>query len=63
MSEWNALEFEQIKQQVREYCSFSLGKELIDELTPVFGTLTATLENRRSADALKLCVKYGPMPF
>ena len=46
MSEWNALEFEQIKQQVREYCSFSLGKELIDELTPQFGTLVATLENR-----------------
>ena len=38
MSEWNALEFEQIKQQVREYCSFSLGKELIDEYRKQYQT-------------------------
>ncbi|MBQ7889608.1 MAG: Smr/MutS family protein [Erysipelotrichaceae bacterium] len=63
MIEYNALEFKQIKDQVAEYCSFSLGKELIRELHPVFGTLHATTENRRSKDALTCCVKYGPMPF
>lgn len=63
MMEYNALEFEQIKQQVAEHCSFSLGKELISELVPVFGTLHASTQTKRSKDALTLCVKYGPMPF
>ena len=63
MNEYSALEFEQIKQQVAEHCSFSLGKELILEMKPHFGALHANLESMRSKDALTLCVKYGPMPF
>ncbi len=63
MKEMNALEFEQIKQQVAEYCSFSLGKQEIMEMVPHFGSLHATVESNRSKDALMMCVKFGPMPF
>ncbi len=63
MNEMNALEFEQIKQQVSEYCSFSLGKQQILEMVPHFGILHAKSEAARSQDALSMCVKFGPMPF
>ena len=63
MNEMNALEFDQIKQQVSEYCSFSLGRQLILDLKPDFGVLHAKLESSRSKDALSMCVKFGPMPF
>ncbi len=63
MKEMNALEFEQIKQQVAEYCSFSLGKQEILNMVPHFGALHASVEANRSKDALKMCVQFGPMPF
>lgn len=63
MREMNALEFEQIKQQVAEYCSFSLGKQEVLNMVPHFGALHASVEANRSQDALSMCVKFGPMPF
>ncbi len=58
-----ALELNTILQQVEHYCSFSLGKKIIQETHPSYEPLIIRQDNERIKEALQCCVTYGTMPI
>ena len=63
MSLEQQLELNVIKEQVKNFASFSLGQKKIEELTPSYEPLVLRQENERSREALAAVVHYGTMPF
>lgn len=59
----HTLELDQIKEEIKRYCAFSLGKARIDALTPCFQKLYVETQLKRSSDALSLLYRYGTIPF
>ncbi len=60
---YESLEFDLVKEQVVRYCSFSLGKQRIRQLTPQFEKLWVKRELERTKEALDLVYRYGNIPF
>ncbi len=60
---YEGLQFEEIKQQIASYCSFSVGKQIVLESYPSFKKLTVELQLSRLRQALEMTIKYGSMPF
>lgn len=58
-----ALELDTILHSVEAYCSFSLGKKIIQETRPSYDPLLIQRDNARIQEALQACVAIGPMPF
>lgn len=63
MSLINSLELDVIKKQMEEACSFSLGRQLIQETNPSFDPLVIRRDQARLKEALSATILYGPMPF
>jgi len=57
------LEFFEIKDTISKYCAFSLGRKIIETITPSYQKYKVELELNRSKDALDLVIQYGSMPF
>ena len=60
---YQGLQFDEIKQRISQYCSFSLGKEKLLASKPSFNRLVVQLVNNRLKQAINMAVSYGPMPF
>ena len=60
---YQGLQFDEIKQRISQYCSFSLGKEKLLASKPSFNKLVVQLVNNRLKQAINMAVSYGPMPF
>lgn len=63
MSIERALELNTILEQVEHYCSFSLGKQRIQNTKPSYDPLIIQQDNERIKEALKCTNEFGPMPF
>lgn len=63
MSVESSLELDTVKKQMIPYCSFSLGKKMLEERKPSYSKLIIQREHARIAEALAATVHYGPMPF
>ncbi len=63
MSLETALELDVIIDQIKQYCSFSMGLEQIDSMRMNFEPLIIRRENERSRQALACVVHYDTMPF
>ena len=63
MSVETSLELDVILQQVETYCSFTLGKELIQGTKPSFHRLVIQRDHERIKEALEAVNRYGSMPF
>ena len=57
------LELETIKSHINKYTTFELGRRIIAELTPSFNHLVLKQDLARTSEALRLVIKYGPLPF
>lgn len=57
------LELNIVKETVANYCCFSLGKKLINDLLPKYDRLIVTRELQRTRETLALVIKYGTLPF
>jgi len=62
-NEFDGLQFLDIKKQVSQYCSFSLGSQMVIESEPSFNKMAVCLNNERLHEALAMVISYGPMPF
>ena len=58
-----SLELNVILEQVKRYCSFSLGIQEIEELEPVYDPLIIRHRSRQLKEALECVIRFGPMPF
>jgi MutS2 family protein len=63
MSVESSLELNSILEQVEKYCSFSMGKEQIQNTVPSFSRLIIQRDHAYMKEALEITVHYGPMPF
>lgn len=64
MSErYDGLQFNEVKQLIKKYTSFSLGHQIIEQLQPSFNKLVVERENERLKQAFGIVVSYGTMPF
>lgn len=63
MSDYRNLQFEEVKQLICKFSSFSLGQTNIMNLQPVKSKLELQRKLDREKEALALTVSYGPMPF
>lgn len=63
MAHYQGIELDIIKKQMADLCSFSMGKEKIEEIEPVFSPLLIRRENMRIKEALACTIKYSSMPF
>lgn len=63
MKNYQGIELETIKMQMANLCYFSMGKEKIEELQPIFSPLLIRRENMRIKEALACMIKYSSMPF
>lgn len=59
----NSLELDVIKEQVKQYCAFSLGRTNIDNTTVNYDPLIIREENARIREALACVVHYDTIPF
>jgi DNA mismatch repair protein MutS2 len=57
------LELNVILEQVEKYCSFSMGREKIQQTVPSFDRLIIQRDHAYMKEALAATVHYGPMPF
>lgn len=60
---YEPLELNLVKEQVAKHASFSLGKQLIRQMTPRFDALWIKRELTRVNEAYALVVRFGNMPF
>lgn len=60
---YEALELHLVQEQMAKHASFSLGKQLIRQMTPHFELLWVKRELARVKEAYALVVRYGNMPF
>ncbi len=63
MSLETSLELDVILNEIKQYCSFSLGVEQIEQTEIGFDSLVIQRENQRSREALACVVHYDTMPF
>ncbi|MBR2990241.1 MAG: Smr/MutS family protein [Solobacterium sp.] len=63
MSLSSSLELDTILKETEQYCSFSLGLDMIRNTVPSYDPLIIQRDNERIRDALNAVVHYGPMPF
>ncbi len=61
--DYEGLQFSEVKAQIASYCSFSLGKKIVEGQMPSFNRLVVELNNRRLSQAINMTVSYGSMPF
>ncbi|MGI6608237.1 MAG: endonuclease MutS2 [Erysipelotrichaceae bacterium] len=61
--EYDGLQFNEVKQLITKYTSFSLGHQIIEKLQPSFNKLVVERENGRLKQAIGVVVSYGTMPF
>ena len=60
---YDGLQFDEVKQLITKYTSFSLGHQIIENLQPSFNKLVVERENGRLKQATGMVVSYGTMPF
>lgn len=60
---YEGLQFSEVKKQISSFCSFSLGKQIIEEKMPSFNRLVVNLNNKRLKQAINMTVSYGTMHF
>ncbi len=60
---FEGLQFDEIKQQIANYCCFTSGKQIILELQPSFRKMVVELDLKRLSQALVMTIKLGSMPF
>lgn len=63
MSVESCLELNDILEQVEKYCSFSMGKELIQNTVPSFSRLIIQRDHAYMKEALEVTIHYGSIPF
>jgi len=63
MSVETSLELNVILEQVEKYCSFSMGKEKVQNTVPSFEKLIIQRDHSLMKEALEAVVHYGEMPF
>lgn len=63
MNEFEAIQFQEVKEQIASHCRFSLGREAVMELCPSYDILWIKRELRRSQEAMDLAVRYGAIPL
>ncbi len=63
MDDFQALQFQEVKEQIAGFCRFSLGKALIREVVPSYEALWIKRENERAKEALALFTAYGNIPL
>lgn len=63
MNEFDALQFQEVKELVANRCRFSLGKELLLNVTPSYEYLWVRQETKRTQEAIDLSIRYGLMPL
>lgn len=63
MSVESSLELDTVKEQMIQYCSFSLGRKMLEERRPSDSKLIIKRDHARIQEALAASVHYGPMPF
>ncbi len=60
---YDGLQFNEVKQLINKYTSFSLGHQIIENLQPSFNKLVVERENGRLKEAIGMVISYGTMPF
>ncbi len=63
MQSEKSLELDQILGQVKQYCSFSLSQEAVDQTEVSYDPLIIRREHARMKEALAAVIHYGEMPF
>ena len=63
MSVETSLELNVILEQVEKWCSFSMGKEKVQNTVPSFDKLIIQRDHSLMKEALEAVVHYGEMPF
>lgn len=63
MNEFDALQFQEVKELVAKRCRFSLGNELLLKLVPSYEYLWIKQETQRTQEAIDLTIRYGVMPL
>lgn len=61
--DYEGLQFSEVKSQIANYCSFSLGKIIVQQQQPSFNHLVVELNNKRLSQAINMTISYGSMPF
>ena len=61
--DYEGLQFNEIKQQIANFCCFNNGQQLIMQAEPSFRKLIVKLDLDRLKQALEMTVKQGSMPF
>ena len=59
----NSLELDVIKEQIRQYCAFSLGERNIADTEVSYDPLVIRMENARIKEALACVIHYDTIPF
>lgn len=60
---YDGLQFDEVKQLITKYASFSLGHQIIENIQPSFNKLVVERENGRLKQAIGMVISYGTMPF
>lgn len=60
---YDGLQFNEIKQQIADYCCFSNGQQLVMDSYPSFRKLVVKTDLDRLKQALQMTIKQGSMPF
>ena len=63
MSVEKSLELNEVLDQVKKYCAFSMGLELVSDTKPSFDRLVIRRDHERMKEALECVVRSGTMPF
>lgn len=63
MENYSCLQFEEVKELIARKASFSLGQKLIMGMEPSFNRLYVSNTLKTVAQAYRMTVAYGPMPF
>ncbi|MCI5723376.1 MAG: endonuclease MutS2 [Erysipelotrichaceae bacterium] len=63
MSVIKSLELDVILEQVKKYCSFSLGNEMIESLMPNFDPLIIRREHAYMKEAIAMCIHEDRLPM
>ena len=59
----NSLELDVIREQIKQYCAFSLGERMIANTKVSYDPLVIRLENARIREALACVIHYDTIPF
>ena len=59
----NSLELDVIREQIKQYCAFSLGERILANTKVNYDPLVIRLENARIREALACVIHYDTIPF